>query len=842
METQSIESGLTIKNKIKVSCNHLDNRVNTIILIVLTLLGVFGTISSFLSMFDIVVIHTYVVLFILIFFGIFTTASILPTKYTTLILIPVALILGYTFYDYYHEFILGFKVVSNYIAKAVYETGTWFKYYEIPNNVYEPTYSTIFIVFCSVLIVFLICFFTLKKLSCIAGFIVTFPFIECGIYFGLVPNYLAIFSLICYWIALLSIELSGYKNTKRSVGFVRVGNSFYAKSDNTFKISSHIGLSSIIMCIVCALLSILIVLGSNYTRSKRADAIRNSVVTAIEDYSFEDAPYLLSRLGNALFPNNGTFNGMLGQKDTITFKGKDKLTITADTTLEGDLYLKGYVGSEYTGQSWDRLSNRLYNNTLFQGFEQNGIYPQDIPYMALYDALPTTTIDIKPNNKHQSMAFIPYLANTLSDYQHVDDTTVKVNDKGEYSFDALTWDNSQAKGIFNGGFETSNISNYDYDTYYAFAQKYYLQLPDNEAMDDVKSILSECLEEAGYTPDVEQNKYIPFSDYYEHLKIVTDYLCNHYEYTLSPGKTPIGTDFVDYFLSENDSGYCSHFASAGVVMLRMLGIPARYVEGYYVPQSEMTLNDDGTTSITVKDNMAHAWAEVYIYKIGWIPWDFTPGYNGNPDKNDASEVQAPEDENSNQDTQTETSEVTTTAPVEPQETEMTTDVTTNVPENPPQDTQPQTPPPTHKDYSNLLRVLKNFLIVAIIIALVIYGIFYRRKYILLHRTEKINGEDYKVSILTCYHYCMELFKYVKMPRNRYTHHTEYAQKVEDSLDYAKGFSKVMDIVLKTELSDLEVLPEDQKLVSEYTIKLAESIYNIQNRPNQLIMKYILCLI
>ena len=275
-------------------------------------------------------------------------------------------------------------------------------------------------------------------------------------------------------------------------------------------------------------------------------------------------------------------------------------------------------------------------------------------------------------------------------------------------------------------------------------------------MDDVKSILSECLEEAGYTPDVEQNKYIPFSDYYEHLKIVTDYLCNHYEYTLSPGKTPIGTDFVDYFLSENDSGYCSHFASAGVVMLRMLGIPARYVEGYYVPQSEITLNDDGTTSITVKDNMAHAWAEVYIYKIGWIPWDFTPGYNGNPDKNDASEVQAPEDENSNQDTQTETSEVTTTAPVEPQETEMTTDVTTNVPENPPQDTQPQTPPPTHKDYSNLLRVLKNFLIVAIIIALVIYGIFYRRKYILLHRTEKINGEDYKPVITTAWNYLSTL--------------------------------------------------------------------------------------
>ena len=54
------------------------------------------------------------------------------------------------------------------------------------------------------------------------------------------------------------------------------------------------------------------------------------------------------------------------------------------------------------------------------------------------------------------------------------------------------------------------------------------------------------------------------------------------EYTLSPGTTPEGRDFVDYFLFENQKGYCVHFASAAVALLRSQGIPARYAEGYAV--------------------------------------------------------------------------------------------------------------------------------------------------------------------------------------------------------------------------------------------------------------------
>ena len=94
-------------------------------------------------------------------------------------------------------------------------------------------------------------------------------------------------------------------------------------------------------------------------------------------------------------------------------------------------------------------------------------------------------------------------------------------------------------------------------------------------------------------------------------------------YTMSPGKLPDTIsnqeEFLDYFLLESKQGYCSYFATAFVLMARAEGIPARYVQGFCVP---VTSNK----KMTVTGNMAHAWPEVYIEGIGWLPFEPTPGY------------------------------------------------------------------------------------------------------------------------------------------------------------------------------------------------------------------------
>ena len=67
---------------------------------------------------------------------------------------------------------------------------------------------------------------------------------------------------------------------------------------------------------------------------------------------------------------------------------------------------------------------------------------------------------------------------------------------------------------------------------------------------------------------------------------------------------PSGKDFATWFLNESDTGYCVHFATAGTLMLRALGIPARYVTGYYATAY-------ANQTVTVTTDNAHAWVEYY---------------------------------------------------------------------------------------------------------------------------------------------------------------------------------------------------------------------------------------
>lgn len=104
------------------------------------------------------------------------------------------------------------------------------------------------------------------------------------------------------------------------------------------------------------------------------------------------------------------------------------------------------------------------------------------------------------------------------------------------------------------------------------------------------------------------------------------------DYSLEPGRTPDGKDMIDYFLFENHKGYCTYFATAATIYLRLLGVPARYVEGYKVTEQDFTKrgkqiggNAGHEYRLPVTDEAAHAWIEVYVSGCGWIPFEVTPG-------------------------------------------------------------------------------------------------------------------------------------------------------------------------------------------------------------------------
>ena len=105
---------------------------------------------------------------------------------------------------------------------------------------------------------------------------------------------------------------------------------------------------------------------------------------------------------------------------------------------------------------------------------------------------------------------------------------------------------------------------------------------------------------------------------YDRARAVERHLRQNYQYSLDVG-TAVSASPVEDFLFTRKTGYCEHYATAMVVMLRTLGIPARLVTGF-LPG---VWNDFGNY-YSVRQQDAHAWVEVYFPRSGWVTFDPTP--------------------------------------------------------------------------------------------------------------------------------------------------------------------------------------------------------------------------
>ena len=140
------------------------------------------------------------------------------------------------------------------------------------------------------------------------------------------------------------------------------------------------------------------------------------------------------------------------------------------------------------------------------------------------------------------------------------------------------------------------------DDYGTYVRKEYLKIPDS---------IKKCLKTLDLKTDLKKSEN-------QNIEEVQSYLKRNYQYSYRPGLTPQGKDPIVYFLKDRKKGFCTQYASAAVFMLRNAGIPARYVEGYKIRSDQWRL---GKAQVT--DYEAHAWAEVYVEHIGWLPVEVT---------------------------------------------------------------------------------------------------------------------------------------------------------------------------------------------------------------------------
>lgn len=108
---------------------------------------------------------------------------------------------------------------------------------------------------------------------------------------------------------------------------------------------------------------------------------------------------------------------------------------------------------------------------------------------------------------------------------------------------------------------------------------------------------------------------------YEKAMAIEAEIDRRIKYNINAEATPEGQDPVEYALFDQHEAYCDVFASSVVLMSRAVGIPARYCTGF-LPDTNMRLSD-GT--IMVRENDAHAWAELLFNHTGWLIVDATSG-------------------------------------------------------------------------------------------------------------------------------------------------------------------------------------------------------------------------
>ena len=327
---------------------------------------------------------------------------------------------------------------------------------------------------------------------------------------------------------------------------------------------------------------------------------------------------------------------------TPKYNNEEVMRIHMDGSSNGGrMYLRGYYGSDYVNSEWMNADEAFAKACIDHGIssEEGSELLANAQYInaMVEDAGAATEYSIEYTGIQDSYTYALYASN----YSSMKDVTLSgdyriFKEKGKKTFSAAV--NQQNWDMFNWETAGENLFWYAdsygslwskeqefFDWYNQYVTANYLTVPAQEvtagkiAEEIRQSDLAELDYSDSYGNDaVNMNRMI-------YAQLVSSELAARGMYSLyldSPGNQ----DPIEYFLSVSHKGYCVHFASAGVFILRELGVPARYATGY-ITKGNGTSGEDDTTDYVVEDNCAHAWVEVYLNNYGWVPVEMTPGYD-----------------------------------------------------------------------------------------------------------------------------------------------------------------------------------------------------------------------
>lgn len=320
----------------------------------------------------------------------------------------------------------------------------------------------------------------------------------------------------------------------------------------------------------------------------------------------------------------------------------------------------GFVAAMYNFRravaiSADPLLPRIYDPALGV-LEYRSLEAADLPFASVFDGIATGSPYAVPGLTYSSVAYSPdqtdkdaYInrARLIAMYNASYDEVLRYEQnkrlgkfKPDYSKTAWEGYPNLAKDYIEGRNSTERkdmMAQWEAARAYGdFAYEMYLDGADSEIVSQfAHEVLTGTKDENGAICDfshaAERNSSDPATYQQRHLltMAIIDRLVSENTYTRTPEKETDATlDGIENFLSVTHEGYCVQFASAAVLALRELGIPARFVEGYLASGFDLNIYDqkNGRYKTYVRDSSAHAWVEVWYDGIGWVIYEATPIY------------------------------------------------------------------------------------------------------------------------------------------------------------------------------------------------------------------------
>ena len=343
------------------------------------------------------------------------------------------------------------------------------------------------------------------------------------------------------------------------------------------------------------------------------------------------------KLEHLIFGTDTLPEGDLSHASGMEIGDEPRLSVTTEQLKP--FYFRSYTGAEYENDTWKPLKKYAYGGERY-GFlkwlEQSGFDPAS--QFASYMEAGNTTLpeDQYVEVNHVTITNLGASRKYLYTLYSSDSprlSSVRKNRDNGYLERAVLGKRKYSLTEYSSNLpgELQRLSDWVYDpenevqeqylnsesVYRSFVHENYMDIDDSHS-ELITSLFHET-DERDMTSSL---------GVYEVAKRIRTVLETNTHYTketaLLDQETAENEDLLTAFLLGEHAGNSAYYASAAVLAFRSFDIPARYAEGYFL--SSRAIESSGGKPVQLTSSDAHAWAEVYMDGMGWVPVDMTPGF------------------------------------------------------------------------------------------------------------------------------------------------------------------------------------------------------------------------